>query len=108
MPKILRLTESELVRLVNKVLKEQFSGEMISRDFSEPEDTSFDYEKRNNEITKAQLKDIVMNFNKIDCDGISHFNELDLYGKRPERDIIYCLYYRGESRADIMKRYKSL
>jgi len=72
--------------------------------------TNIDVEmdNRNKEITKSQLKDIIQNFSQINCDGISHVNEFELYGKRPERDIIYCLYYKGKSRADIMKKYKSL
>lgn len=113
MKKIVRLTESELVRLVKRALNEQSASE-FGKSVSEPMDTYDDVDisdqmdDRNTEITKSQLEDIIDNFSTINCDGISHFNEMDLYGKRPEHEIIYCLYYKGKSRADLMKKYKSL
>ena len=107
MAKIVRLTERDLARIVKKVIQEQFPKE-FKRDEPDQTDLGQEMDDRNKEITKAQLKDIVMNFSKINCDDITSTNEFELFGKKPERDIIYCLYYKGKSRAEMMKRLKSL
>jgi len=105
-------------RLEKRMLSEQtpfgfkkpvgVDNEKLGLDQNVSTDIDAEMDNRNKEITKSQLKDIIQNFSQINCDGISHFNEEELYGKRPERDIIYCIYYKGKSRADIMKKYKSL
>ena len=119
--KIKHIQESN-IRLEKRMLSEQtpFGFKKPVDDYkdkvelSQNNSTNIDVEmeNRNKEITKSQLKDIIQNFSQINCDGISHYNQHELYGngkrQRPERDIIYCLYYKGKSRADIMKKYKSL
>lgn len=111
--KIIRLTESDLVRLVKKVLEEQFNRDVEYDNYDDKsnDDMSnidYDMDMRNDEITKSQLKDMINHYSEISCDGISHSNEFEMYGKVPEWNIIYCLYYKGKSRAELMKKYKSM
>ncbi len=113
MKKTIRLTESDLVRLVKKVLEEQFNRDV---EYDNYDDESYDgmsnidsdMDMRNDEITKSQLKDMINHYSEISCDGINQFNELEMYGRVPEWNIIYCLYYKGKSRADLIKKYKSM
>ena len=111
--KVIRLTESDLVRLVKKVLEEQFNRDVEYNNYDderndEMSNIDYDMDMRNNEITKSQLKDMINHYSEISCDGINQFNELEMYGRVPEWNIIYCLYYKGKSRSELFKKYKSM
>jgi hypothetical protein len=113
MKKTVRLTESDLVRLVKKVLEEQFNRDVEYDNYDDESydgmsHIDYDMDMRNDEITKSQLKDMINHYSEISCDGINQFNELEMYGRVPEWNIIYCLYYKGKSRAELMKKYKSM
>jgi len=115
MKKTIRLTESELIKLVKRVVSEQFNDRFVDNYSTEMENDSDNWkdigdkmDMRNNEITKNQLKDIIMNFSRIDCSNVNAFDGENLTSEIPERDIIYCQYYKGKSRADLMRKYKSL
>ncbi len=99
MKKIIKLTESDLTKIVKRVMKEQFAGEFRR---SEPSYEPDEFEMRIKDTRNSQLRDIINNFESIDCEGINHMSAESLYGERPERDIIYCTSYRGKSKEDLI------
>jgi hypothetical protein len=100
MGKIIRLTESDLARLVKRVIKEQFRGEFNRAKPSsmDRDSVDIDFESMEKNSVINQLSDIIDNFESINCDGINNVSAEELYGERPEHEIIYCTSYRGKSK----------
>ena len=110
-------------RLEKRIISEQFSGEIPSYDTpvkkNEPrynaldsmdDDDDYDAEMGQRNTVTSQLRDIIDNFESINCDGISAVSAQELWHERPEHDIIYCTSYRGKSKEDminILNRYNS-
>ena len=97
-------------RLEKRVMSEQFNTTMRS-DISMPTDSfddtdfrssNFNFDKYGLMSKKAQLEDIINNFESIDCEGIDDTSAESLYGQRPERDIIFCTSYKGKSKQDLI------
>jgi hypothetical protein len=128
MSKIIRLTESDLIRLVKRVIEEQAPESVYDFDKEEKQRLS----RRNNNNTPSmpekerlglenirdtvipQLKKIFHNFNKINCDELSSLGLSGDYNrggdfneKTPEYAIIYCKYYKGKTRNDIHNMIKN-
>jgi hypothetical protein len=72
--------------------------------------SNFNLKKYSEKSKKSQIKDIIDNFDLIgDCEDVSYFNELDLLRNgRHERDLIYCLHYKGKSKDDMIQIYQEL
>jgi chemotaxis protein CheY-P-specific phosphatase CheC len=106
-------TLNEDLGVVKKVLEEQFNRDVEYDNYDDESNDKmsnidYDMDMRNDEITKSQLKDMINHYSEISCDGINQFNELEMYGIVPEWNIIYCLYYKGKSRSELFKKYKSM
>jgi hypothetical protein len=113
MKKIIRLTESDLTRIVRRAIKEQFNKETLDTIETPPSD---DYEmsseedlRKNNlrDTVIPQLEEIFHNFNKIDCENIGGYEH---YSKTPEYVQIYCRHYKGKTRSEIhnlIKKHKT-
>ena len=87
------------VKLEKRMLGEQFIGGL---DKNKSTFTPIDFDVEIKNTKKRQLKDIIDNFEKINCDGINMMSAESLYGQRPERDIIYCTAYNGKSKEDMI------
>jgi hypothetical protein len=113
-------------RLEKRVIREQFSGK-ITRNEPSPEapvkrrgpryndldsmdDDNYDSKMSERNSVTSQLRDIIDNFESINCDGINNVSAQELWHERPEHDIIYCTRYKGKSREEmigILNRYNS-
>ena len=101
--KVVRLSESDLIKIVKRVIKEQTMGGL-----KEPSvDIDMETEIRNSK--KRQLKDMIINFDSIgSCEGINQVDAEEMMGSRPERDMLYCLYYNGKTKSELIDIYKSI
>ena len=119
MKKVIRLTESDLIRIVRRVMSEQFSGEITrevpsnniplkrnrpryKRFDSMGDDDNYDAEMSQRNSVISQLEDIIDNFESINCEGINAVSAEELWTERPEHEIIYCTSYRGKSKDDMI------
>lgn len=69
---------------------------------------NFNLEKKVSLDKKRQIQDIIDNFDSISCDGVDLMSGESLFGERPERDILYCSYYKGKSKEDLIQMLDSL
>lgn len=116
MKKVIRLTESDLTRLVRRVIKEsnlleQFNMDDMGTSSDEPKPMdrpSLDDAKKSNLINNVipMLEEIVSNFMDINCDNVGPGYED--YDKTPEYVQTYCRYYNGKTRSDIFRLLKKL
>ena len=91
-------------RLEKRVMSEQFLGEMTNYEkmVSMDDDDDLDSETYEKNRVISQLKDIIDNFESINCEGISHVSVQELGDERPEHDLIYCISYKGKSKEDMI------
>lgn len=110
MKKVIRLTESELVNVIKRVLSEESEDGTtpnIKRYFSDiqswEELHSLSDEEHDLLLKRQQIKDIIDNFEDIDCD-----NYMLGDWKQPEHIQIYCDSYRGRSKKYMQNLLNSL
>jgi len=102
--KIRHILESNQ-KLENRLLKEQFNGD-IQEPETKPTEQDLDREYKQN-TTIPQLKQIFHNFSQIDCNNVGGYGED--YFKTPEYTQIYCRHYNGKPRSYIyglIKKYQ--
>lgn len=99
-------------RLESRLIKEQTPYEIggdLSRapsDNFEFSDEWFDMRAKNSKL--SQIKDIIDNFDSINCEGVNQSSEESLFGEVPEWNTIYCSYYQGKSKEDMMALLDSM
>jgi hypothetical protein len=116
--KIRHIQETNRI-LEERVISEQFSGE-ITREIpsnntpvkknkprynyldSIDDDDNYDAEMSQRNSVMYQLRDIIDNFESINCDGINTVSAEELWHERPERDIIYCTSYKNKTKEDMI------
>lgn len=95
-------------RLERRVMSEQFSGEIKREmpsyetpDSMDDDDDDYDETYHRNSVM-SQLRDIIDNFETINCEDINAASAQELWTERPEHEIIYCTSYRGKSKEDMI------
>ena len=103
-----RLEKRLMSEQVPHLPMKQMEPEVDQFDDTDIRSKNFNLEKKVSLDKKKQIQDIIDNFDSISCDGVNFVSAESLLGEKPERDILYCLYYKGKSKEDLIQMLNSL